>query len=264
MAKKLRLDCLVVEQGLTDSIDMARRLIMAGEIRTGDRVWDKAGYKIPTETKLELKRKTLKYVSRGALKLEKGLADFNINPAGQVCLDIGSSTGGFTQILILAGAKMVVAVDVGYGLLDIKLRNHPKVELHERTNFRTIDNNAFNTLFALIVTDVSFISLEAILPKATCMLKPSGKIIALIKPQFEAKKHLVPTGGIVVNPNTQIEVIEKLQFAMQEQNLFLNNITPVPLISRKKNIEFVSLWTKEQSEMTKEEISAIVNQAHLR
>lgn len=264
MAKKERLDVLVVEQGLAQNQDIAKRLIMAGEIRTGDRVWEKAGEKIPKDTKLDLKSIVCKYVSKGALKLEKALSHFKIDPSNYQCLDIGSSTGGFTHVLLLNGAKKIVAVDVGYGLLDSKLRNNPKIELHERTNFRTLEDNHFQTKFDLIVTDVSFISLLSILPKATKMMKEDGKIIALIKPQFEAKRHQVPSGGIVKDPAVHTDVIERLTVELKQFGIYLNQITAVPLVSRKKNIEFVSLWTKENSEMSYEEITKSVTNAHNR
>lgn len=264
MAKKQRLDELVVIQGLAENIDIAKRFIMAGEIRAGDRVWDKAGEKIPADTILELKSKAKKFVSKGALKLERGLSEFKIEPKDKICLDIGSSTGGFTHVLLLNGAKEVFAVDVGYGLLDIKLRNDKRVKLFEKTNFRNLDENFFEVKFDIVVTDVSFISLLAILPNAINMMKSDGKIIALIKPQFEAKRSQVPEGGVIKNPEIQIEVIENLKTEFEKIGLYLNNITPVPLVSRKKNIEFISLWTLKSPSIIADDIKKIVNLAHKR
>ena len=244
--KKLRLDELVVEQGLADSIDIAKRLIMAGEILTGDRVWDKAGEKIPINTELELKSKHCKWVSKGGLKLEKAINDFSLNPSGMRCLDIGASTGGFTDVLLQNGAAEVVALDVGQGLLDPKVANDPRVIIKDKTNFKLLQPGDLGEPFDIVVTDVSFISLTKILPNAVQMMKENAYIVALIKPQFEAERHQVPEGGVITDPELQIEIVEKLISALGDSGLFLHAMSPVPLVSRRKNIEFVSLWKKYQ------------------
>lgn len=264
MAKKARIDELVVSQGLAENLPSARRLVMAGEIRSGDRVWDKAGEKIPANTMLELKSRHCRWVSRGGLKLEKALTDFNIAPTGWRCLDIGASTGGFTDVLLSSGAAEVVAVDVGYGLLDAKLQNNPKVIVHDRTNFRLVADNEFGEPFDIAVTDVSFISLAMILPKAGRMLKNEGCIIALIKPQFEARREEVPEGGIINDPDTQISIIENLQKNLGKCGLFLHALSPVPLVSHRKNIEFLSLWKQIHCESAPIDIRKIVLASHSR
>ncbi len=244
--KKLRLDELVVDQGLAENLDIARRLIMAGEIRTGDRVWDKAGEKIPIDTELELKSKHCKWVSKGGLKLEKALNDFSLNPSGTRCLDIGASTGGFTDVLLQNGAAEVVALDVGQGLLDPKVANDPRVIIKDKTNFKLLQPGDLGEPFDIVVTDVSFISLTKILPNAVPMMKENAYIVALIKPQFEAERHQVPEGGVITDPEVQIEIVEKLIAALGESGLYLHAMSPVPLVNRRKNIEFVSLWKKYQ------------------
>lgn len=244
--KKQRLDELVVEQGLAENLDTARRLIMAGEIRTGDRVWDKAGEKVSIDIELELKSRHCKWVSKGGLKLEKALNDFSLNPSGARCLDIGASTGGFTDVLLQNGAKEVVALDVGQGLLDPKVANDPRVIIKDKTNFKLLQPGDLGDSFDIVVTDVSFISLTKILPNAVPMMKEEAYIVALIKPQFEAERHQVPEGGVITDPELQIEIVEKLVVSLGESGLYLHAMSPVPLVSRRKNIEFVSLWKKYQ------------------
>ena len=262
MTKKARIDELTVIQGLADNLDQARRLIMAGEVRSGDRVFDKAGEKMPLNTQLELKGRFCRWVSRGGLKLEKALVDFQLTPAGWRCLDIGASTGGFTDVLLSNNAAVVVALDVGYGLLNARLQNDPRVIVRDRTNFRTIDDHEFGEPFDLVVTDVSFISLLMILPKAGRMLKPSGVIVALIKPQFEAEREQVPEGGVITDPDLQISIIQKLQRVLAEQGLQLCGLSPVPIVSHKKNIEFISLWKLAATDAIDIDIAGIVVEAH--
>ena len=261
MAKKLRIDELAVLQGLVEDVEQARRLIMAGEVRSGDHVWEKAGEKVSPDTPLELKGRFCRWVSRGGLKLEKALADFAIDPTGWRCLDIGASTGGFTDVLLHNHAGQIVALDVGYGLLNSRLQNDPRVTVRDRTNFRTLADNALGEPFNLIVTDVSFISLTMILPKAARMLKKDGMIVALIKPQFEAERSQVPEGGVITDPQTQIEIIGKLKQQLQSAGLALCALAPVPRVSMRKNIEFLSLW-KACSAETEPDIEKTVADAH--
>ncbi len=262
MGRKARIDELTVLQGLADDIDQARRLIMAGKVRSGDRVWDKAGEKVPVETPLELKGQICRWVSRGGLKLEKALTDFHISPQGMHCIDIGASTGGFTDVLLTNGATSVVALDVGYGLLDARLQNDPRVRVLDRTNFRTVAESELGGPFDLVVTDVSFISLLLILPKAAGLLKTGGSIIALIKPQFEAGRGEVPEGGVITDPEMQIHIIRKLKRELAGQGLGLFDLAPVPLLSHKKNIEFLSLWRPAAEDQTSLDIDAVVLAAH--
>ena len=263
MAKKARLDELVVRQGLATDLETARRLIMAGEIRSGDRVWEKAGEKLSCETILVHKPKHCRWVSRGGLKLERAFAAFNLQATGLRCLDIGASTGGFTDVLLTNGAAEVVAVDVGYGLLDARLQNDSRVVVKDRTNFRLVADNEFGEPFDLAVTDVSFISLRQILPKAAAMLKESGAVVALIKPQFEAERHQVPEGGIVTDPQLHQQIIIGLQdFFNSQARLYLHALAPVPRIDPRKNIEFLSLWKKSQHHLDAVKVSEIIAAAH--
>ncbi|MGM0600606.1 MAG: TlyA family RNA methyltransferase [Candidatus Rifleibacteriota bacterium] len=263
--KKIRVDELVVRQELAENVDKARRMIMAGEIRTGDRLWDKAGEKIPVDTKLEVKSKTCKWVSKGGLKLEEALKTFSFNPEKMRCLDIGASTGGFTHVLLENNAAEIVALDVGYGQLDARIKSDARIVVKDRTNFRTIEKDELGESFDLVVADVSFISLRMILPKAAEVLRDTGSVIALIKPQFEASRDMVPAGGVIKDSQTHIRVIGDLvDDISQESCLSLVELAPVPLVSRKKNIEFVSLWRKNQINLSPREIESIVLKAHRR
>lgn len=263
MTKKIRLDELVVQTGIADNVDIARRLIMAGEIRTGDKVWEKAGEKVVTDIELELKTKRCRWVSRGGLKLEKAFKTFHLSANELRCIDIGASTGGFTDVLLHHGAREVYAVDVGYGLLDAKIMNDPRVFVKDRTNFRFIADNEYGDAFDMAVSDVSFISLRQILVKASAMLKDLGIMITLIKPQFEAEKHEVPGGGIVIDKMIHSRIINELQqFAAERSGLFLHNITSIDLVSKRKNIEFLALWKKSKNHLDNQTIVQIVENAH--
>lgn len=261
--EKARIDELTVIQELAEDIEEARRLIMAGEIRSGDRVWEKAGEKVPATTQLQRKGRFCRWVSRGGLKLEKAVEKFSINPKGLRCLDIGASTGGFSDVLLHNNAASVTALDVGYGLLDARIANDPRVRVIDRTNFRLAEPSLFGEPFDLIVTDVSFISLRKIFPNAVAVLKPSGSIIALIKPQFEAERHMVPEGGIIVNPDIHLSVINELKaFARKECGLALTMLDSAPIVSSKKNIEFLSLWQPAKLEIDEQAIKEVIKSAH--
>lgn len=262
MANKIRLDELVVQQSLAPDKPTAARLIMAGEVRTGDRLWSKAGEKVPIDTLLERKNKKCKWVSKGGVKLEKALKDFRINPQKKKCIDIGASTGGFTDVLIQNGAERVVAVDTGYGKLHMKLRENPRVQLVERTNFRTSYMDFDAESFDLAVTDVSFISLKLIMPGIARIVKEKGIVVALIKPQFEAPVEDVPKGGVVRDVNTQIEVICNLADNASEQGVYLHDLSPIPIIDSKKNLEFLSLWKKTPGKIDSTFIVTKVRQAN--
>jgi len=263
--KKKRLDELVVEQGLAETVDLARRLIMAGQIRSGDRVWEKAGEKVPADTELTRKDQPCRWVSRGGLKLEKAFSEFSVTSNKKRCLDIGASTGGFTHVLLEFGAAEVVAVDVGWGQLDQKLLMDSRVTVKDRTNFRLLAAHELGEPFDLVVADVSFISLRKILPKACEMLKPNGEIVALIKPQFEAPRGMVPEGGIITDERTHLMVVTELaEFLQNESRLILSGLAPVPLVSRRKNIEFVAWWTRIGLSLTGGRIKEIISAAHQR
>ena len=240
MEKNKRLDILVFEKGYTASREKAKALIMAGKVYVNDKKITKAGEQVSIDSKIVLEE-PLRYVSRGGLKLEKALNEFDINVKDKICLDIGASTGGFTDCLLQNGAVKVYAVDVGYGQLDWKLRNNEKVIVIERCNFRHIDNKLINDKVDIIVIDVSFISLKLIIPKALKFLKENGIIIPLIKPQFEAGKENVGKGGIVKDPTVHKQVINSLSTFFSQHSLNVVNIIESPILGQKGNKEFLVL-----------------------
>ncbi|MFZ2955682.1 MAG: TlyA family RNA methyltransferase [Candidatus Ozemobacteraceae bacterium] len=243
--RRVRLDEMMVERDLAPTVDAARRLIMAGVVRDGDRLFDKPGQLIFEDQPLTVKSSPCPWVSWGGLKLAHGLDTFHLSPSGRHCLDIGASTGGFTDVLLQRGAARVTALDVGYGILAWKVRSDTRVEVIERTNFRLVPDDFFSSCFDIITADVSFISLRRILPKARRFLKPGGAIAALIKPQFEARSDQVEAGGYVRDPMVHREVITLLAKALADENLYLADFSPVPVVQEQKNREFISLWNGE-------------------
>ena len=239
---KSRLDQLLVARELAHSLDQARRLILAGQVRSGDRVLDKAGEMIPEDIPVSVKLRECPYVSWGGLKLARGIEAFGVPVQGKTALDIGASTGGFTDVLLQNGVKQVTALDVGYGILDWKIRSDPRVVVVERTNFRTAPADLFPQPFDLITIDVSFISLNMILPKARRLLAEGGQILALVKPQFEARRDEVGDGGIVRDPNVHLAVLTRLALEQAPSGLFLVAFTAVPVVDEAKNREFISRW----------------------
>lgn len=240
--EKERIDLLVVQQGLTDSREKAKRMVMAGQIYDQNNLrYDKPGEKITVETQLHIKGETLKYVSRGGLKLEKALSVFNISVEGANVLDIGSSTGGFTDVALQNGAAHCYALDVGTNQLDWKIRNNDKVTTMEQTNFRYSKVEDFNMgqpTFACM--DVSFISLKLILPVLKNILKAGGSAVALIKPQFEAGKDKVGKKGIVSDPRVHEAVLEDiLQFA-NLNGFDVRGLDFSPITGGTGNIEFLA------------------------
>lgn len=239
--KKERVDVLLVKQGLFDSREQAKRAVMAGEIlgKNNERL-DKPGQKIPVETTLHMKGKKMPYVSRGGLKLAKALKVFHIDVAGKTVLDIGSSTGGFTDVMLQAGAKLSYALDVGTNQLVWQLREDPRVVVMEQTNFRYSKLEDFThgqPEFASI--DVSFISLSMILPPLAHILKQGGSVVALIKPQFEAGRDHVGKNGIIHKRSTHEAVLHKvLQFA-REDHFDVLALDYSPIKGGQGNIEFL-------------------------
>jgi 23S rRNA (cytidine1920-2'-O)/16S rRNA (cytidine1409-2'-O)-methyltransferase len=209
MPKKLRLDQLLVGRGFFPSREQARRAILAGEVSVATRIVDKPSELLDEQTAIAIKA-TRKYVSRGALKLEAALEHFDIDVRGKTALDIGASTGGFTDCLLQRGAEKVYAVDVGYGQLDWKLRNDPRVIVLEKMNARFLRRDHVQELVDVCVIDVSFISLTLILPNAVALLRPDGVILALIKPQFELQRSEVGKGGIVREPRLRQKAQDKI------------------------------------------------------
>lgn len=239
--KKERVDVLAVQQGLFENMDQAKRSIMAGLVYTEkhERL-DKAGEKIPVSTQLEVKGKKIPYVSRGGLKLVKAIDVFQLDFKDKIVLDIGSSTGGFTDVALQNGGKVSYALDVGYNQLAWKIRQDERVVVMERTNFRYSKPEDFTHGLPEIATiDVSFISLKLILPPLHAILVDQGEVMALIKPQFEAERAAIGKNGIVRNPETHQNVIETIiHFALKEK-YDVKNLSFSPITGGEGNIEFI-------------------------
>ena len=212
---KKRLDILLVEQGLASSREKAKAYIMSGDVYVDGQKEDKAGSMFGEGVKIEMRGNTLPYVSRGGLKLEKAMKNFDLDLTGKVCMDVGASTGGFTDCMLQNGAVRVFSIDVGYGQLDWKLRNDPRVVCMEKTNIRYVVPEDLGEAADFSSIDVSFISLTKVLPPVRQLLKEDGEIVCLIKPQFEAGREKVGKKGVVRDPAVHREVIEKVRdFAM--------------------------------------------------
>ena len=262
--KKERIDVLLVEQGFFDSREKAKRAVMAGLVYDEHDRIDKPGTKIPIDSKIGVKGNTLKYVSRGGLKLEKAINQFDISLEDKIMLDIGSSTGGFTDCALQNGAKFVYALDVGTNQLVWKLRNDPRVEAMEQTNFRYATPDMFkNGLPDFASIDVSFISLKLIFPPLKDILKPKGEFVALIKPQFEAGKEQVGKNGIIKDQQVHKDVIEKVLSYANENGFTLLNLSFSPITGGQGNIEFLGHFKNEVSEEPKIiDINEVVTMAH--
>ncbi len=260
---KPRLDMVLVERGLAPSREAAQRLILAGLVRSGSQILDKPGHKVAADIQLEVRGNVCPYVSLGGLKLAAALTAFAVPVTGRRCLDIGASTGGFTDCLLQAGAAHVTALDVGYGQLAWKLRNDARVVVVERTNFREIPLSALGEPFALVVTDVSFISLSMILPRAVEVLTGDGEVLALIKPQFEAGRDAVARGGLVRDAAVHLRVVADLRASLGAVGLHLWGLEPVPVVDPRKNIEFMSHW-RQSSCPTAPDVEGVVARAHER
>ncbi|CAN5224536.1 TlyA family rRNA (cytidine-2'-O)-methyltransferase [soil metagenome] len=243
---KKRIDKLLVEFGFAESTAKSQALVMSGVVIVNDRRVEKPSEEFSFDVKIRLKGQTAesKYVGRGGLKLEKALDEFNICPNKYICLDIGSSTGGFTDCLLQNGAKKVYAVDVGTNQLVWKLRRDARVEVRENVNARYLTSEDFDEKFDLIVVDVSFISVTKILPALISLLKDDGKIITLIKPQFEVKKGEVGKGGIVRDEEKHERVIKEVNHAAKEAGLQIINIIESPILGAEGNKEFLALYEK--------------------
>ncbi len=238
MAKQ-RLDKLVFEKGLTRSRQEARALIMAGAVLVNQIPVDKPGALVDPHATIICKQSESPYVSRGGLKLEHALKTIPLDVTGYTCLDVGASTGGFTDCLLKFGAVLVYAVDVGYGQLDWRLRQDSRVKVIERTNIRHIPPPLLPEPFDLITIDVSFISLKIVVPAVLPFLKHAGHILALIKPQFEVGKNLVGKGGVVKDPKLHQAVIEDLSTFFSNMGCRPTHIIPSPILGPKGNQEFM-------------------------
>lgn len=237
--KKKRLDIKLVECGIVQSRERAKSLIMAGKVTVNDRIQDKSGVLVSENDVIALKGKDIPFVSRGGIKLESALTSFNIDINGSVCLDVGASTGGFTDCLLKHGAKQVFAVDVGYGQMAWNLRKDPRVIIIERANIRYLPYEAVPISIDLVTIDVSFISLKIVVPAVLKFMKATGSIIALIKPQFEVGKGKVGKGGVVRETPVHDEVIKNLSAFFIETGLKIEGVISSPVTGPKGNKEFL-------------------------
>ncbi|HEY3618964.1 MAG TPA: TlyA family RNA methyltransferase [Candidatus Sulfotelmatobacter sp.] len=243
---KIRLDKLLVDRGLAASRERAQALILAGKVLVDDQKLEKSGAPVSADSVIRLLGEDLKYVSRGGLKLERALEHWNISVAGKCCLDIGASTGGFTDCLLQCGAAQVVAVDTGYGQMDFKLRQDPRVRLLEKSNARFLTHAAIGVTADLIAMDVSFISATLVLPAVIGVAFPESpderhgrQIIVLVKPQFEAGKEHVGKGGIVRNQAAQLGAVEKVRTALRTLGAAQTDVIESPILGAEGNREFL-------------------------
>lgn len=262
MKNKKRLDVLLVEQGYADSRTKAQAIIMSGQVYVDGQKADKPGMSFDETLPLEVRGATCPYVSRGGLKLEKALRDFGVNPAGYVCSDSGASTGGFTDCLLQQGASKVFAIDVGYGQLDWKIRSDPRVVVMERTNVRYVTPEQLGEPLDLSVIDVSFISLKIVLPVIKTFLKPTGQVLCLIKPQFEAGKEKVGKKGVVRDPLVHKEVLDHFVELAKSLNFTILGLTFSPVKGPEGNIEFLGHLTREALPGIEPDTALVVQQAH--
>jgi len=247
--KKERIDKLLVEKGLVKSRERAKALIMAGKVKVNGQVVDKPGTSVPADSVIEVKEDDIPYVSRGGLKLETALKEFGVDVSDFVCLDVGASTGGFTDCLLQHGARKVYAVDVGRGQLDWKLRNDPRVVSIERFNAKYLSEKEVPEKVDLIVMDVSFISVTKLLPVVKQFLKPEGKLIVLIKPQFELTKREVDKGkGVIKDPQLHKKAINKVLEFARSIGLYPENLTLSKPRGPKGNKEFLVLLSQEEKD----------------
>lgn len=263
MKIKKRLDVLLVEGGYADTRTKAQAIIMSGLVYVNGQKADKPGISYEETVELEVRSGGCPYVSRGGLKLEKALRDFAVKPEGYVCSDSGASTGGFTDCLLQQGAKKVYAIDVGYGQLDWKIRSDPRVVVMERTNIRYVTPEQIGEPLDLSVIDVSFISLEIVLPAIKALLKPGvGQVLCLIKPQFEAGREKVGKKGVVREPETHKEVLDNFVALANRLEFSILGLTFSPVKGPEGNIEFLSHLTLEDKPGIQPDTGAVVAQAH--
>jgi 23S rRNA (cytidine1920-2'-O)/16S rRNA (cytidine1409-2'-O)-methyltransferase len=237
MKPKQRLDVLLVDRGLVDSREKARALILAGQVLVDGQKLDKSGHAVPSDARVELLASP-RYVGRGGLKLEAALDHFAIAVAGKICLDVGSSTGGFTDCLLQRGAARVYAIDVGTAQLDWKLRNDPRVVVREQVNARYLTREVVPESIDLAVCDVSFISITMILPALVNLLAKSAEMVILVKPQFELEREQVGKGGIIRDPALHQQACRRVEDAVRRLG-FETHIIPSPVLGAEGNQEFL-------------------------
>ena len=263
---KERLDVLLVSQGLAASREKAKAIIMSGNVLVNGQREDKAGTMIDVEAEITVKGGQLKYVSRGGLKLEKAMSHFDLTLEGRVCMDVGASTGGFTDCMLQNGAVKVYSVDVGHGQLDWKLRNDPRVVCMEKTNIRYVTPEQIEEPAAFVSIDVSFISLTKVLPPVRELMTEDGEIVCLIKPQFEAGREKVGKKGVVRDPKVHEEVIEKVIDFASTIGLESRELEFSPIKGPEGNIEYLLHLLKRPDAASVEpfagNVQEIVAQAH--
>ena len=264
MQKKTRLDVAVFEQGYAPSREKAKAIIMAGIVYVNNQKVDKAGFELKEGDVLEVRGKTLQYVSRGGLKLEKAMQEFPITLEGKVCMDVGASTGGFTDCMLQNGAVKVYSVDVGYGQLAWKLRTDERVVNLERTNFRYATREQIPDEVDFASVDVSFISLKHILPNLNTLLASDGQAVCLIKPQFEAGKEKVGKKGVVRDLNVHLEVVENVINLALENGFSVMGLQFSPIKGPEGNIEYLIYLNKSQEPVVSDDVNAkeLVNMSH--
>ena len=259
---KKRLDIVLVEKGFAPSREKAKAIIMSGIVFVDNQKADKAGMSIPEDAAVEVRGKTNSFVSRGGLKIEKALKYFDINPDGLCCMDIGASTGGFTDCLLIKGARKVFSIDVGYGQLAWKLRQDPRVVCMERTNIRYVTPDMLDGEEPdLAVIDASFISLKLVLPVVAQLLDEHGRVACLIKPQFEAGKGKVGKKGVVREPEIHLEVLEAFLENAHASGFHVYNLTFSPVRGPEGNSEFLGYLGRD-GEDTEIDLPALVTEAH--
>lgn len=259
--KKKRLDVLLFEKGMVPSRERAKAIIMSGIVYVNNQKADKAGMSIPEDAEIEIRGKTNSFVSRGGLKIEKALTYFQIDPKDLCAMDIGASTGGFTDCLLTRGAKKVYSIDVGYGQLAWKLRQDPRVVCMERTNIRKVTPDMLDDVPEFAVIDVSFISLKLVLPVVAQLLNEHGRIACLIKPQFEAGKGKVGKKGVVREPEIHLDVLNAFIENAHEAGFHVYNLTFSPIKGPEGNIEFLGYIGKD-GEDADIDTAALVAEAH--
>ena len=259
---KIRLDQYLCQNGLVQSRERAKALIMSGIVFVNEQKVDKAGEMIAPDAKVEVRGHDIGYVSRGGLKLEKAMQVFPMRPDGKVCMDIGASTGGFTDCMLQNGAKKVYAVDVGYGQLDWRLRSDERVVCMERTNARYLTHEQIPDELDFASVDVSFISLKLILPALAGLLKPDGHAVCLVKPQFEAGREKVGKKGVVRDPAVHLEVLEHFLEHAKESRFTVLGLTYSPIRGPEGNIEYLGYLSRAEEEPPVHDLKALVEASH--
>ena len=259
---KLRLDVAMTERGLAESRQKAQAIIMAGQVFVNGQKVDKAGAPVAPDAAIEIHGKTLKYVSRGGLKLEKAMSCWPITLEHRICADIGASTGGFTDCMLQNGADRVYSVDVGYNQLDYRLRTHPKVVCMERTNARYLTREQIPEELDFFSVDVSFISLNLILPAVRPLMKAGGQGVCLVKPQFEAGRDKVGKKGVVRDPAVHLEVLEHFLEHAAKAGFTVLDVTFSPIKGPEGNIEYLGWLQAGDGPAYSGDLKALVQQSH--